>query len=173
MGGGVAAHENAPGQQLGHAYDSAEGDGKELRRQSARSLQVQSLPTEFGPGGDHNNESGVAGRKPAETTMEADVACFDHEHKRGRSKQREWWRWHVRGRSWVRAAARGGSCANRSRSQRPRRSRRWRARPAQPGDLLARARMRLYGCTPALSPFSVRKTYDNGIDAMNPSLHIV
>ena len=50
-------------------------------------MQVQGLPTEFRPWGDHNDESGVAGRKPAETTMEADVAGFDHEHKRGGSEQ--------------------------------------------------------------------------------------
>ena len=33
--------------------------------------------------------SGVAGRKPAETTMEADVTGFDHEHKGGGSQQPE------------------------------------------------------------------------------------
>jgi hypothetical protein len=67
-----------PGQQHGHAKDSAEGDGEELRRQSAASVQVQGLPTELGPGGDHHDESGVASRKPAETTMQTDVAGFDH-----------------------------------------------------------------------------------------------
>ncbi len=89
MGGGVAAHQNSAGQQHGQANDSAEGDGKELRRQRAGSIQVQGLPTEFGPWRDHNDESGVAGCKPAETTMEADVAGFDHKHKRGGSKQPE------------------------------------------------------------------------------------
>ena len=89
MGSGVATHQNTVGQQRGQAYDSAEGYGKELRRQRAGGVQVQGLPTEFGPGRDHNDESGVAGCKPAETTMEADVAGFHHEHKRGGGKQPE------------------------------------------------------------------------------------
>jgi hypothetical protein len=86
MGGGVAAHQNSAGQQHGQANDSAEGDGKELRRQRAGGMQVQGLPTEFGPGRDQNDESGVAGRKPAQTAMKADVAGFDHEHERGGSE---------------------------------------------------------------------------------------
>ena len=38
-------------------------------------------------GGDDHDESGVASRKPAETTMETDVAGFDQEHKRGGREQ--------------------------------------------------------------------------------------
>ena len=86
MGGGIAPHENAPRQQQGHANDSAEGDGKKLRRQSAGSPKVQGLPTEFRPGPDHKDESGVTGRKPTQAAMEADIAAFDHEHKRGCSE---------------------------------------------------------------------------------------
>ena len=85
----VAPHQNAPWQQHGHAKDSAEGDGKEFRRQSAGSLQVQSLPTQFRPGRDHNNKSSIAGRKPAQSAMQADIAGFDQEHKRGGSEQPE------------------------------------------------------------------------------------
>jgi hypothetical protein len=52
-------------------------------------MQIQGLPTEFGPRGDHHNENGVAGGNPPETPMEANIASFDHEHKRCGSKQPE------------------------------------------------------------------------------------
>ena len=83
----VAAHQNAPWQQHGHAKDPAEGDGKKFGRQSAGSLQVQSLPTQFRPGRDHNHKRSVAGRKPAQSTMQADIAGFDQEHQRRGSQQ--------------------------------------------------------------------------------------
>src|SRR5579859_7659946 len=52
-------------------------------------MQIQGLPTKFGPGGNHQNKSGVAGSKPADTAMEADVAGSDQKHKRGSSEQPE------------------------------------------------------------------------------------
>jgi len=89
MGGGVAAHEYSPGQQHRHAEDSAEGDGEELRRQSAGGVEVEGLPTEFGPRGYDEDERGVSGREPAQAAMQAGIAGFDQQHERGGSEQPE------------------------------------------------------------------------------------
>ena len=50
-------------------------------------MEIQGLPTKFGPRGDHNDQNSVAGCKPAKTPMEANIAGFDHEHKRCGSQQ--------------------------------------------------------------------------------------